>query len=174
MSIFLGFNALKCCIKVINDAFLISPESVTTPSLTSAFTVGKSFVTSATFLTKAGSSAIITGADAALIAKLFITDLAPFSALAIDYLHQHASLEPFYKHSPNLEGIGRAIEERKTFHTKRKIVVAALKAQYQGMDVCEKVTLNIEKLADTNTFTICTAHQPNLFTGYLYFIYKIV
>ena len=97
-----------------------------------------------------------------------------FSALAIDYLHQHASLEPFYKHSPNLEGIGRAIEERKTFHTKRKIVVAALKAQYQGMDVCEKVTLNIEKLADTNTFTICTAHQPNLFTGYLYFIYKIV
>src|SRR5699024_3935377 len=29
-------------------------------------------------------------------------------------------------------------------------------------------------LADRNTFTICTAHQPNLFTGYLYFVYKIL
>lgn len=97
-----------------------------------------------------------------------------FSALAIDYLHQHTTLQPFYKYNPGLDGIGRAIEERKTFNTNRKNAVAALKTQYQGIDVCEKVTFNIEKLADTSTFTICTAHQPNLFTGYLYFIYKIV
>lgn len=97
-----------------------------------------------------------------------------FSALAIDYLHEHTSLQPFYKHSPSLEGIGRAIEERKTFNTNRKNVVAALKTQYQALEVCEKVSFNIEKLADANTFTVCTAHQPNLFTGYLYFVYKIV
>jgi bacillithiol biosynthesis cysteine-adding enzyme BshC len=97
-----------------------------------------------------------------------------FSALSIDYLHQHTALRSFYNHDPSLEGMGRAIEERKTFNTNRKNLVASLKTQYQGIDVCEKVIINIEKLADANTFTVCTAHQPNLFTGYLYFIYKIV
>ncbi len=33
---------------------------------------------------------------------------------------------------------------------------------------------NIELLKQENTFTICTAHQPNIFTGHLYFIYKIL
>src|SRR5690606_23930744 len=80
----------------------------------------------------------------------------------------------FYKHRPNLGGIGNAIKERMAFNTNRKNLVAALKSQYQQIDRCDKVISNIDKLADHNTFTICTAHQPNLFTGYLYFIYKIV
>jgi len=33
---------------------------------------------------------------------------------------------------------------------------------------------NIDRLLETNTFTICTAHQPAIFTGPLYFIYKIL
>lgn len=33
---------------------------------------------------------------------------------------------------------------------------------------------NIENLLDQETYTICTAHQPNIFSGYLYFIYKIL
>jgi bacillithiol biosynthesis cysteine-adding enzyme BshC len=33
---------------------------------------------------------------------------------------------------------------------------------------------NLEALADENTFTICTAHQPNILSGYLYFVYKIL
>ncbi len=36
------------------------------------------------------------------------------------------------------------------------------------------VKANIEALSDENTFAICTAHQPNIFTGHLYFIYKIL
>src|SRR5437016_844244 len=35
------------------------------------------------------------------------------------------------------------------------------------------VKSNIEKLQQPNTFTITTAHQPVLFTGPLYVIYKI-
>ncbi|QLH47339.1 MAG: bacillithiol biosynthesis BshC [Bacteroidota bacterium] len=31
-----------------------------------------------------------------------------------------------------------------------------------------------DQLTDATTFTICTAHQPNLFSGHLYLIYKIV
>lgn len=97
-----------------------------------------------------------------------------FSALSIDYLHQHTALQSFYKHAPSLEGIGRAIGERKMFNTNRKNLVAVLKNQYEQIAVSEKTKSNIEKLTATNTFTVCTAHQPNLFTGYLYFIYKIV
>ena len=33
---------------------------------------------------------------------------------------------------------------------------------------------NIRQLLDKNTFTITTAHQPAIFTGTLYFIYKIL
>ncbi|HTN09199.1 bacillithiol biosynthesis cysteine-adding enzyme BshC [Agriterribacter sp.] len=97
-----------------------------------------------------------------------------FSALAIDYLHQHTSLQPFYQYTPDLQGIAGAIDARKAFSTDRTTLVAALKTQYKGITVSEKVRANIEKLTASNTFTVCTAHQPNLFTGYLYFIYKIV
>lgn len=97
-----------------------------------------------------------------------------FSALAIDYLHQHTSLQPFYQHTPDLKGIEAAIRERKAFNTDRKTLTAVLKAQYEGITVPEKVIINIEKLAAPDTFTVCTAHQPNLFTGYLYFAYKII
>ena len=33
---------------------------------------------------------------------------------------------------------------------------------------------NIDLLSRDNTFTVCTAHQPAIFTGVLYFIYKIL
>ncbi len=97
-----------------------------------------------------------------------------FSTLANDYLNQHPSLQRFFEYSPNLQGIARAIEARKTFPANRKTLVTALEQQYEQITATEKVKSNIKKLADANTFTICTAHQPNLFTGYLYFIYKII
>ena len=97
-----------------------------------------------------------------------------FSALSIDYLHQRPSLQPFYKHTPDMAGIGKAIEERKAFSTGRDILVSAIKKQYEEVTLSEKLKNNIEKLSAANTFTVCTAHQPNLFTGYLYFIYKII
>ena len=49
-----------------------------------------------------------------------------------------------------------------------------MKEQYAGIRVSEKVKQHIELLADENTFTVTTAHQPNIFTGPLYFIYKII
>ena len=46
--------------------------------------------------------------------------------------------------------------------------------QYKDLNDCDSVKANIHALSDENTFTICTAHQPNIFTGHLYFIYKIL
>ncbi|MBW7892343.1 MAG: bacillithiol biosynthesis cysteine-adding enzyme BshC [Chitinophagaceae bacterium] len=97
-----------------------------------------------------------------------------FSALAIDYLQQHNSLGSFYQHTPDLSGIESAIRERAGFNTDRDTLVEVLNRQYAEINTSEKVKINIQRLAERNVFTICTAHQPNLFTGYLYFIYKIV
>ncbi len=96
-----------------------------------------------------------------------------FSKLAIDYIHQDPALRPFYKYSPSEDGILQAIEGRKLFPQDRKLLVQELNRQYSGIS-SGKVQDNIASLAGNNTFTICTAHQPNIFTGYLYFIYKII
>ena len=49
-----------------------------------------------------------------------------------------------------------------------------LEQQYLSVETSSTVKNNISALLDENTFTICTAHQPNIFTGHLYFIYKII
>ena len=64
--------------------------------------------------------------------------------------------------------------ERQKFSTNRKVLVGELKKQYAGVKQNDAVTKNMESLLSQDTFTITTAHQPNIFTGPLYFIYKIL
>jgi bacillithiol biosynthesis cysteine-adding enzyme BshC len=97
-----------------------------------------------------------------------------FSKIALDYIDQAAALNPFFSHPPTLQGIQKAIEGRKQFTTDRKVLVRELKKQYEGVETSDKVNKNIEALLSEGTFTVTTAHQNNIFTGPLYFIYKIV
>ena len=97
-----------------------------------------------------------------------------FPKIVTDYLSQNSLLRDFYQHAPNLDGIRSAIEKRKNFSTNRSVLVQQLHQQYSSIEISEKVKKNIDALLNENTFTICTAHQPNIFTGHLYFIYKIV
>ncbi len=97
-----------------------------------------------------------------------------FTKIILDYLDHAESLKPFYLHSPSLQGIQKAIEARKNFSTNRPGLVEELKKQYLGLTASQQVTKNIEALLSENSFTIVTAHQPNIFTGPLYFIYKIL
>jgi bacillithiol biosynthesis cysteine-adding enzyme BshC len=97
-----------------------------------------------------------------------------FSTLVADYISQSPSLRPFYTHSPNLLGIQSAIESRKSFDTPRKLLVEVLTEQYAGVEISNKIKANIESLLKPTCFTVTTAHQPNIFTGPLYFIYKIL
>ena len=97
-----------------------------------------------------------------------------FSALVLDYLKADESLKSFYRHPATLEGIKQSIEERKGFKTDRKLLVDQLKFQYRDVSPNSLQLSYIEKLLQENTFTITTAHQPNVFTGHLYFIYKIM
>jgi bacillithiol biosynthesis cysteine-adding enzyme BshC len=97
-----------------------------------------------------------------------------FSKIALDYIDQATALKPFFAHPPSLQGIQKAIEARKNFSTDRQVLVQELKGQYAGIETSDQVKKNIESLLSTDTFTITTAHQNNIFTGPLYFIYKIV
>ncbi len=99
-----------------------------------------------------------------------------FSNLLCDYLDQKKSLAPFYSRYPTWNSFKDQIEEKeKTFNKEhRHILVEALNQQYQRFQQTDETKANIARLNDTNTFTVVTGHQLNLFTGPLYFIYKIV
>ena len=104
-----------------------------------------------------------------------------FSKTVLDYLDHTEGLKPFYTHPPTLQGIQKAIAARKNFannlpagQTSRELLVQELKKQYEGIETSDKVKENIELLLSKDTFTITTAHQNNIFTGPLYFIYKII
>jgi bacillithiol biosynthesis cysteine-adding enzyme BshC len=97
-----------------------------------------------------------------------------FTQIILDYLDHAESLKPFYVHSPSLQGIQKAIEARKNFSVNRQVLAEELQKQYAGVTTTQQVTKNIEALLSENSFTIVTAHQPNIFTGPLYSVYKIL
>jgi bacillithiol biosynthesis cysteine-adding enzyme BshC len=101
-------------------------------------------------------------------------DTGYFSSLVNDYLDQKDSLRCFYTYGPDEKGLEEAISARAGFPVDRSTLTAVLQKQYAHIPAAEAVQRNIALLAQENTFTVCTAHQPNLMTGYLYFIYKIV
>ena len=73
-----------------------------------------------------------------------------------------------------MEGITASIAARQQFSGNRPLLVQELQNQYASLPAHELVKQNLEKLLQDNTFTICTAHQPCIFTGSLFFIYKIL
>jgi len=101
-------------------------------------------------------------------------DTENFSKLILDYIQGDEKLQPFYKHPVSIEGIKEAIEKRKSFPTNRKLLVDTLHKHYKSENSTVQQQHNIKQLGNTNCFTITTAHQPNIFTGPLYFIYKIL
>ncbi|MAM28548.1 MAG: bacillithiol biosynthesis cysteine-adding enzyme BshC [Flavobacteriaceae bacterium] len=98
-----------------------------------------------------------------------------FSKLICDYLAEDTALTDFYGRFPKLENFKRQIEAKKETFTSesRNALVEQLKTQYKSFKISEATQQNIELLSEENTFTITTGHQLNLFTGPLYFLYKI-
>lgn len=99
-----------------------------------------------------------------------------FSKLMIDYLNEKEELKQLYNHFPKLENFpSQILEKQTTFPLEnRNVLVAALEKQYEKFEISDKTSFNIGKLKDKKTFTITTGHQLNLFTGPLYFLYKII
>lgn len=97
-----------------------------------------------------------------------------FSQLIRDYVDGNGTARDYVAYTPNFEGVQKAILARKDFQPNRPLLVEVLKAQYATLDVAQAVNSNIELLLKNNTYVITTAHQPNIFTGPLYFFYKII
>ena len=102
-----------------------------------------------------------------------------FSPLMNDYLNQKTEIASLYHHFPTLENFKKQIEEKKiNFNDndvlKRQTLVSVLKNQYAELTVSAETLNNIELLNNPDTFTITTGHQLNLFSGPLYFLYKII
>jgi bacillithiol biosynthesis cysteine-adding enzyme BshC len=97
-----------------------------------------------------------------------------FSSLVLDYLDHKPELADFYSHPVSPEGFRQAMEFRREFPTNRGLLVERLRSMYLREPIDPAQAANIDALLDENTFTVCTAHQPNIFTGYLYYIYKTV
>ena len=90
------------------------------------------------------------------------------------YAREDSCLRPFYKYPTEYASFAQVIEDKKNDYTNRDVLFKALQRQYSKLGVPEEVKSNINKLKSENTFTIVTAHQPSLFTGPLYYIYKII
>jgi bacillithiol biosynthesis cysteine-adding enzyme BshC len=99
-----------------------------------------------------------------------------FSSLICDYLEQSQDLQPFYHRFPVLENFEAQLAEKQNSYSEetRSVLVNALKKQYANTNTSEATLKHLEQLAKSNTFTVTTGHQLNLFTGPLYFLYKIV
>lgn len=97
-----------------------------------------------------------------------------FSSKDIAYTSQQQDLRSFQKYTPTLDSFPAIIRDKQARGTDRRLLVDVLREQYQWLFPESDIPANVEKIAEENTFTLTTAHQPSLFTGPLYFIYKIL
>ncbi|TAF32667.1 MAG: bacillithiol biosynthesis cysteine-adding enzyme BshC [Cytophagales bacterium] len=95
-----------------------------------------------------------------------------FSGIFLDYIAQKTVLEPFYSHFPTVANVIPSMAAREQFPIEvRQLLVSELHKQYASLAAAP--TVQIELLAQKNTYTVCTGHQLNLFSGPLFFHYKI-
>lgn len=108
--------------------------------------------------------------------KFPLSDTHAFNSFFLDYIDQKETLRNFYHRYPSPENFGGQTEEKlRSFPAEnRSTLVRVLEKQYDDLKISDKVQKNIALLRDKNTFTVTTGHQLNIFTGPLYFIYKIV
>lgn len=110
------------------------------------------------------------------VQNISFKDTGYFSKLICDYLAEAETLKPFYNRFPKLENFQAQIKEKSTAFKQetRDVLVNVLKEQYKSVETSKTTFSNINNLQSSNTFTVTTGHQLNLFTGPLYFLHKIV
>ncbi|MFN0215318.1 MAG: bacillithiol biosynthesis cysteine-adding enzyme BshC [Saprospiraceae bacterium] len=99
-------------------------------------------------------------------------EVPQLSKADLAYVTNDSRLKPFYAYPPSIDSFGQIILEKASLKYPRADLVLVLKNQYQNLPTNSKVDQNIADLGFENAFTIATAHQPSLFLGPLYFVYK--
>lgn len=106
---------------------------------------------------------------------LSFRQLGLFSKLFLDYCEGKNEVREFYQFEANSDGILQFTRQHDYADLNRSELAEIIKKQYDCVShVPPQVEDNIHVLNSANTFTITTGHQLCLFTGPLYFIYKIL
>lgn len=106
---------------------------------------------------------------------LSFRQLGLFSKLFLDYCEGKNEVREFYQFEANSDGILQFTRQHDYADLNRSELAEIIKKQYDSVShVPPQVEDNLHVLNSANTFTITTGHQLCLFTGPLYFIYKIL
>ena len=108
------------------------------------------------------------------IAHVSFADVPQLAKTDLAYATNNPNLRPFFHYTPSVEAFEKVMEDKSREIFSRNILVEVLENQYRNLPPIDAVVGNIAALKNKKTFTIVTAHQPLLFTGPLYFIYKII
>ena len=109
------------------------------------------------------------------VEKIPLGETGQFSPIFLEYLAKKESLKDFYQHYPSIDNVEKQIALKSSFPKNNRLrLEKVLNQQYGALDMSPKLRENIHSLSLENTFTVTTGHQLNIFTGPLYFIYKIV
>jgi len=98
-------------------------------------------------------------------------DTGYFGKIILDYLSDSEQLRPFYHRRPEVAAFRDQIAEKAQSYQNRAVLAEAVRSQYSQAKLKSDA---LDLLAQEHTFTITTGHQLCLFTGPLYFFYKIV
>lgn len=97
-----------------------------------------------------------------------------FSSLFEDYVSQSEQVKPFYNYHFSKKDFSDYLIQNTFDYLNRNILVKALQSQEKLVtNTSSASSANIKLLENNNTYTITTGHQLCLFTGPLYFVYKI-
>lgn len=108
-----------------------------------------------------------------VLQQIELTKTGILPALTNDYLSNKDSLSHLSKYPFEFSSFKNVIADKAKDNTDRKLLVEVLQSQYSNIPTSDSVSKNIESLLADNTFTVVAAHQPCLFIGPMYNIYKI-
>ncbi|BFO65976.1 bacillithiol biosynthesis cysteine-adding enzyme BshC [Chryseobacterium sp. KCF3-3] len=108
------------------------------------------------------------------INKISFNDIESIPQLVKDFLNQ--KIEGFENNTFSLDHFRQQIHLKKDSFTseKRNILADVFEGQLETLSLSSKQKENLENLKQPNTFTITTGHQLNLFSGPVFFVYKIL
>lgn len=108
------------------------------------------------------------------ISTIPFLNIESIPVLIKDFLTQ--KIEGFEEDVFNFENIKKQFQlKKKSFSSeKRDLLFKVLKNQHLSSQLSEKQRQNLDFMKDENTFTVTTGHQLNLFSGPVFFVYKIL
>jgi len=105
--------------------------------------------------------------------KIRYADTGRFSNIVTDYLSQREDFKGFYNRFPSREAFSEQMAERSGKDVDRELLHEVIAEQYANLELTAAQKNNLTALKAQDAFTITTGHQLCLFTGPLYFVYKI-